>query len=220
MGGLLSGLFMMDIMNAAKYDDPHLTSIMRSGVFSVRVSREQMAQNRQRILDHASRLFRERGFEAVSVAEVMKAAGLTHGGFYGHFASKNDLIAQAVMHAMAADTVGGSEFGAYLKAYLSPAHRDDPAGGCPVASLASDSRHQDGAAREAMAEGLGAQIDRIARTLPALPAGERRRAAIGSWAAMVGAVILARAVDDPALSNAVLDETRAWIEASVARARV
>lgn len=66
----------------------------------MKVSREQMAENRRRILDAASRLFREKGFDAVSVAEVMKAAGLTHGGFYGHFSSKDDLIAQTLAHAL------------------------------------------------------------------------------------------------------------------------
>jgi TetR/AcrR family transcriptional repressor of nem operon len=180
--------------------------------FEMKVSREQMAENRQRILDVASRLFRDKGFEAVSVAEVMKAAGLTHGGFYGHFSSKDDLVAQTLAHALAADTVGGGDFRAYVGSYLSTRHRDNAAGGCPTAGLAAAIRHQTPAARSAMTEGLRSQIDRIGKVLPTMAAADRRRTAIGSWAAMVGAVILARAIDDPELSDEILEQTRAWID--------
>ncbi len=102
----------------------------------MRVSREQMAENRRRILDVASRLFRAKGFDAVSLSEVMKAAGLTHGGFYGYFSSKDDLVAQALAHTLAADSHIGGDFRGYLDTYLSPRHLDDPAGGCPTAVLA------------------------------------------------------------------------------------
>lgn len=178
----------------------------------MKVSREQMSANRTRILDAASTLFRDRGFDAVTVSEVMKAAGLTHGGFYGHFASKDDLIAQTVTHALAPSDGVGGDLQAYLEAYLSPEHRDRAATGCPTASLASPLRHQSPEARMAMTKGLHSQIDRLADAVPGSDAAERRRAAIGSWAAMVGAVILARAVDDPALSDEVLMQTRAWID--------
>lgn len=181
----------------------------------MKVSREQMAENRRRILDVASRLFRDKGFDAVSVAEVMKAAGLTHGGFYGHFSSKDDLVTQTLAHALAADTVGENDFRAYVGSYLSPRHRDNAAGGCPTAGLAAAIRHQTPAARTAMSQGLRAQIVRIEKALPELDAEDRRRTAIGSWAAMVGAVILARAIDDPELADEVLEQTRAWIDHSV-----
>ena len=180
----------------------------------MKVSREKMAENRRRILDAASRLFREKGFDAVSVAEVMKAAGLTHGGFYGHFGSKDDLVAQTLAHVLARDRGEGGDLRAYLEAYLSPRHRDNAADGCPTAGLAADIRHQTAAARGAMTEGLRSQIDRISEALPGLSRKDKRRAAIGSWTAMVGAVILARAVDDPALSDEVLEQTRAWIDAA------
>ncbi|MER9303951.1 TetR/AcrR family transcriptional regulator [Mesorhizobium sp. M0293] len=183
----------------------------------MKVSREQMAENRHRILDAASRLFREKGFDAVSVAEVMKAAGLTHGGFYGHFSSKDDLIAQTLAHVLAADSGGGSDLRAYVASYLSPRHRDNAAGGCPTAGLAAAVRHQTPAARSAMTEGLRSQIDHIGKALPKLDAADRRRAAIGSFAAMVGAVILARAIDDPTFSDEVLEQTRAWIDTIVAK---
>ncbi|TIS54175.1 TetR/AcrR family transcriptional regulator [Mesorhizobium sp.] len=183
----------------------------------MKVSREQMAENRRRILDAASRLFRDKGFDAVSVAEVMKAAGLTHGGFYGHFSSKDDLVAQALAHVLALDKGEDGDLRAYVDAYLSPRHRDNAAGGCPTAGLAADIRHQTPAARSAMTEGLRSQIDRIGTALPELDPADRRRAAIGSWAAMVGAVILARAIDDPALSDEVLEQTRAWIDAGISQ---
>ncbi|HEY8160660.1 MAG TPA: helix-turn-helix domain-containing protein [Methylocystis sp.] len=181
----------------------------------MKVSREQMAENRRRILDVASRLFRERGFDAVSVAEVMKAAGLTHGGFYGHFSSKDDLVAQTIGYLLAPGEGGDVGLRAYLDAYLAPKHRDDAARGCPTACLAAEIRHQTPAARAAMTEGLRSQIERISKALSGMDEPDRRRAAIGAWAAMVGAVILARAIDDTTLSDEVLEQTRAWIDAAI-----
>ncbi|TIM60072.1 MAG: helix-turn-helix transcriptional regulator, partial [Mesorhizobium sp.] len=163
------------------------------------------------------RLFRDKGFDAVSVAEVMKAAGLTHGGFYGHFSSKDDLIAQTLADVLAADSTGGGDLRAYVDAYLSPRHRDNAAGGCPTAGLVAYIRHQTPAARLAMTEGLRSQIDHIGKALPELDPADRRRTAIGCWAAMVGAVILARAIDDPALSDEVLEQTRAWIDTGISQ---
>lgn len=181
----------------------------------MKVSRDQMQANRRRILDSASRLFREKGFEAVSVAEVMKAAGLTHGGFYGHFESKDDLIAQAIAHIFTAQEDGRGDLGAYLNAYLSPQHRDSVGEGCPTAALVADIRRQTPAARLALTEGFRSQIDRIARAIAEPGAAASRRQAVGAWAAMVGAVVLARAIDDPALSDEILDETRSWIEGNL-----
>lgn len=186
----------------------------------MKVSREQMAENRRRILDVASRLFREKGFDAVSVSEVMKAAGLTHGGFYGHFSSKDDLVAETIGYVLSNDEDGGGDLRAYLDDYLAPRHRDNAAAGCPTAGLAADIRHQTPAARAAMTAGLRSQIERVAKALPDIDAADRRRAAIGTWAAMVGAVILARAIDDTTLSDEVLEQTRAWIEAAIGPASV
>jgi len=177
----------------------------------MKVSREQMSQNRSSILTSAARLFREKGFDAVSVAEVMKAAGLTHGGFYGHFKSKDDLIVQAITHALAKNLEGPFELDSFLDKYLSPRHRENAAKGCATASLAADTRHQSLPARAAMTSGQRAHIDRIARQIPGKNATQRRRAAIGSWSAMVGAIILSRALDDRALSDEILIQTRAWI---------
>jgi TetR/AcrR family transcriptional regulator, transcriptional repressor for nem operon len=180
---------------------------------AMKVSREQMAENRLRILEAASRLFRAHGFEAVTVSQVMAAAGLTHGGFYGHFASKDDLIAQTLAHVLAPGSGIEPDLAGYATAYLERSHRDDMAGGCPVAALASESARKGGAARSAMTAGLQRQIDRFTATAPGRDQAEKRRAAIGSWAALVGAVVLARMSEDPALSDEVLAETRAWLGA-------
>lgn len=183
----------------------------------MKVTREQMAENRLRILDSASELFRAKGFEAVTVAEVMKAAGLTHGGFYGHFSSKDDLVAQTLAHSLKIDKQGKSNLSSWIDGYLSPRHRDDPGHGCPTAGLAAETRHQGTAAQAAMTEGICAQLQRMSGAMPGRNEADRRRAAIGSWSAMVGAVILARAIADPELSDEVLRETRAWIDAAVSR---
>ena len=100
----------------------------------MKVSRARMAQNRETILAEAGRLFREKGFDAVSIAEVMKAAGLTHGAFYGHFGSKDDLIAETVAHATCTGDDCSRGFADYLADYLSPKHRDGADAGCATAA--------------------------------------------------------------------------------------
>jgi TetR/AcrR family transcriptional repressor of nem operon len=177
----------------------------------MKVSRVQRAEHRRRILDAAGRLFRSKGFDAVTVAEVMHAAGLTHGGFYRHFGSKDDLVVETLAHVLRRDPDLEFDLPAFVDRYLSPRHREATATGCPVAGLASDTRHQTPPARAALTAGLRAQLDRMSTAMPGPDAVVRRRAAIGSWSAMVGAVILARAIDDRALSDAVLEQTRAWI---------
>ena len=177
----------------------------------MKVSQEQKAQNRSRILTEAGRLFREKGFDAVSVAEVMQAAGLTHGGFYGHFRSKDDLVAQAIAHAVGSQSAS-DDISAWIDTYLSVPHRDHPDLGCPMAALAGFMRQQAPEARASMAQVLAAQIATLTEIMPGDDLAKRRRAAIGSWSAMVGALILARSVDDPALSEELLSETRAWID--------
>lgn len=177
----------------------------------MRVSRDQMATNRVRILTEASRLFRKRGFDAVTVSEVMKAAGQTHGGFYSHFASKDDLVAQTIAFALDGEGDALPDLQGWIDVYLSPLHRDHAGEGCPTASLAGLMRQQTPEARAAMTKGLDAQIDRFARSLPAGDPAARRRDAIGRWSAMVGALVMARAVDDPTLADELLTSTRAWI---------
>ena len=180
----------------------------------MKVSREQMAQNRLRILDLASELFRSRGFESVTVAEIMNAAGLTHGGFYGHFKSKDDLIAQTLDHALRPGADRTFDLYTFLEGYLSTRHRDNPGHGCPTAALVSETRLQSPLARSAMTDGTRVQIERLSKEMPGKNNAEKRCAAIGAWAAMVGAVILSRAMDDHDLSKEVLDQTRAWVSSN------
>lgn len=183
----------------------------------MKVTREQVGENRRRILEAAASLFRARGFEGVTVAEVMKAAGLTHGAFYGHFRSKDDLIAQALAHALGSAATEGGDLPGYAAWYLTRRHRDDLAGGCPVAGLGAETIRQGPEARAAMTAGLRRQLERLSRMAPGASAAERRRAAIGSWAAMVGAMILARTSDDPKLADEVLAQTRAWVDRNARR---
>ena len=180
----------------------------------MRVSREQMKANRQRILMEAGRLFRAKGFDAVGVAEVMQAAGLTHGGFYGHFSSKDDLIAQTVAHMFEPSdkaSTGTRDFCGFVNAYLSSEHRRGVASGCPTAALVSDIGRQGSEAREALAQGVSNQIDRIAAAISDTPAPQARRDATGVWATMVGALVMARSVDDDAMADQILEDAKAWI---------
>lgn len=179
----------------------------------MKVSREQKAENRDAILKAAGELFRVKGFEAVGVAEVMSAAGLTHGGFYGHFKSKDDLIAQTLAY-MLAKSNPDFEFKSFVDRYLSPNHRDNVAKGCPTAALAAATRQQSTATRKALTTAMSGHFDNLSRKVGGKRAAERRRAAIGSWSAMLGALILARAVNDPDLADEILNETRLWIASS------
>lgn len=177
----------------------------------MKVSREQMRQNRERILQAAARLFRERGFDGVSVAEVMQAAGLTHGGFYGHFESKDALIQEAMAQAMPATRSrrGASQSAAeFADGYLSARHRDNRADGCPVAGLGSEAARASSEVRAGLTKSIQAEIERFSAASPGATAATRRRAGIAAYAAMVGALTLARVVDDETLSKEILAATR------------
>lgn len=177
----------------------------------MRVSRQEAAANRERIVEAASRLFRDKGFDGVGVDAVMKAAGLTHGGFYGHFASKRALMAEATARAVDRSTVwqrGAKSLAELVAGYLSPRHRADRAHGCPVAALSGDAARQPPALRKTLAAGVSGQIDRITSLLKRGTPAARRRRAIATYAGMVGALTLARAVDDPALAEEILTAAR------------
>lgn len=173
----------------------------------MKVSREQVAENRKRILDAASKLFREKGFDAIGVDAVMKAAGLTHGGFYGHFASKDDLVAQACAHALAhADdswTAATDPRAALASAYLDADHCANPGDGCALAALGQDIARQRGDARRVFTEALETRVADLASHLSGSRTA-RRDQSVATWAGLVGAMVLARGVDDPALSEEIL----------------
>jgi TetR/AcrR family transcriptional regulator, transcriptional repressor for nem operon len=183
----------------------------------MRVSREQAAANKERILDVAAKLFRERGFNGIGVADLMQEAGLTHGGFYGHFASKEDLEAQACARVVAESPekwaamakTGRDPWKAMIRSYLTPAHRDAPGKGCLFAALATDASRQGPGVRGAVTKGLGATLAMLARFAPGRTAAKKREKAVAALASLVGALVLARAVDDPALSEEILRATAA-----------
>lgn len=179
----------------------------------MKVSREQAAANRERVLDTAARLYRENGFGGIGVADIMKAAGLTHGGFYGQFGSKDELMAQAGERALnearerwevLLKDVPGDPFAAVSAAYLSPLHRDAPGAGCAIAALGPELARQSPPVRHAFTEGFRGLLELLAGLLPGRSKAARRDKALAAYAAMVGAVVLARMVDDPALSDEIL----------------
>lgn len=174
----------------------------------MKISKEQVAINRERILEGAARLFRERGFEGVTVAEIMQAAGLTHGAFYGHFASKQELIAEAMRHAMPhrEREDGEAAIPAFARGYLSPRHRDGVGEGCAFAALGGEAARASPETRQVFTAAVSRQIESFARSAAGATEKERRRAAIATWATLLGGLVLARLVDDDNLSDEILAE--------------
>jgi TetR/AcrR family transcriptional regulator, transcriptional repressor for nem operon len=177
----------------------------------MRVSREKAAENRERIVETAARVFREQGVDGVGVDAIMSAAGLTHGGFYGHFGSKDDLVAEAVRCALrhgVEKQSGYTNLGDLVSGYLSGRHRADRANGCAIAALGGDIVRQGDGVRGALTAHVHGQLDRLSRLLRSGTAAHRRRRAIAALAGMVGALTLARAVNDPTLSEEILVAAR------------
>lgn len=183
----------------------------------MKVTREEAARNRERIIDAAARLFRERGFEGIGVADLMKEVGLTHGGFYGHFASKDDLEAEASARALAhslalwrkrSELARDDPLSAITDAYLTARHRDDPGAGCLLAALGSDVSRRGPGVRRAVTDYLNSAFDMLAKLVPGKSKAARRRKALDTYARLIGALVLARAVDDDALSREILDAVR------------
>jgi TetR/AcrR family transcriptional repressor of nem operon len=179
----------------------------------MRVSREKFAESRKRILDAAATLFRETGFDGIGLSDIMKAAGLTHGGFYGHFGSKEDLEAQALTLALArsvtdwshlVDSAAARPLAALAGQYLSPDHRENVGEGCPFAALGADTARRGERVRSAFTAGLEPFLALLSNVIPGRSKAQRRHKAIAILAEMVGAIILARAVNDPALSDEIL----------------
>jgi TetR/AcrR family transcriptional repressor of nem operon len=183
----------------------------------MKVSREQAAENRRRIVETAGRLFRENGYDGIGVADIMKHAGLTHGGFYGHFASKDDLAVEASAQALASkagvwDAAPGDAaqpaLARFLTSYLSAKHRDDPGNGCALAALGADAAREPEAVRGAFTVAVRTRLEKLMAMFPGRNSAARRRRAIAALASAVGAVVLARAVADPELSEEILNATK------------
>ena len=184
----------------------------------MRVSREQAEENRVKVVEAASRLFRERGLAGTNIAAVMREAGLTHGGFYAQFESKEQLEAEALAAAFSRSSSRWRRWSegekAPLKAivsrYLTRAHAENPAHGCALAALAEDvGRSSSRALKRSFAEGLR----ELAEILTGANKGSekaRREKALAQLSTMVGAMVLARAIDDRKLGDEILDAARAF----------
>lgn len=174
----------------------------------MRISAAQAARNRQRVLDTASEVFRQRGFDGVGVSDLMKAAGFTHGGFYNHFASKDALATEALAQAwaqMAAERARARNLTQLLSGYLSRAARDAPGSNCPAAALGCDVGRRSADMKAAFAGGLEEMITSVENLLPHASASTPRARALNVVSGMVGALMLSRAVpDDSPLADEIL----------------
>jgi TetR/AcrR family transcriptional repressor of nem operon len=187
----------------------------------MKITKAQSQENRARIVETASALFRERGYDGVSVADLMLAAGLTHGGFYKHFDSKAELMTEATAHGLAAKMhdYQGVDMQGFVNGYLSREHRDSRGDGCTMAALSGDAARQPAAVQAVFASGISMMLAAVERgaTAAAVTPHAARAQAIGLFAQMVGAVVLSRAcADDSPLSDEILDVCRAQILAALA----
>ncbi len=177
-------------------------------------SQADKALSRERILRMAADSVRDKGLESVSVGKLMRSVNLTHGGFYNHFASRSDLLAQALERALVeggklatASMKSGEVTRSYetrVKSYLSRAHRDARTDGCAIAALASDVARADDASRAVMS----AHLDELVSLLEQSLNSRDERDAMLAVSAMVGAVVLARVQTDPKKSDALLKSVR------------
>lgn len=177
----------------------------------MKVSKAQAQANRAHIIETASALFRERGYDGVSVADLMGAAGFTHGGFYKHFASKTELLAETAACSFSNMTAAteGIEPAAFVQRYLSREHRDAPGNGCTMASLAADASRQPEQVKAVFADGFEQSLACLEKDIGAKgPAALRKARAkrIDAFAQLVGALMLSRACpDDSALADEILE---------------
>jgi TetR/AcrR family transcriptional regulator, transcriptional repressor for nem operon len=184
----------------------------------MRYSKEHKTETRDRIVKNASVRLRERGAANLGVAELMKEAGLTHGGFYAHFASRDALIGEAFVHAMeqaakrwrkrADEAPEGKELAAVVNGYLTAAHRDDIGNGCALPALGAEVSRATPKIRKAVAAKLDDMIDVIAGQMPGPTDKDARRDAIGSLATMMGALLMARMAGTGDFSEEILDAGR------------
>jgi TetR/AcrR family transcriptional repressor of nem operon len=180
----------------------------------VRVSKEQAADNRRRILAAAARLFRERGIDGTGVDAITEAAGLTHGAFYSQFESKEAVVAEAVrlaieesrrlLESLSKHKGRREALTNFVNAYLARSHRDAPGKGCAIAALGADVARQPKAVRDRFTEALEGTLETLAHLFPGKTAPHRHDEAIALFSEMLGALILARAVSDESLSRRIL----------------
>jgi TetR/AcrR family transcriptional repressor of nem operon len=182
---------LLSIINNDMY---HRNSV-RFGRLSVRITENQARKNRQKVVARASKLFRESGFDGISVNDLMKAAGFTHGGFYNHFESKNALACEALDHAFRQmDGVREQmpDLDEFVASYLSEEARNAPGSTCPAAALAGEIARQPDSIKSVFAEGVERMISSIADELPETRSA--REEAVDLVCRLVGALVLARAM--------------------------
>ena len=182
----------------------------------MRITREKAAENRERILKAASRLIREKGISGTGVDTLTEAAGMTHGSLYSQFGSKERLVEEALEYAIATSartTAGTATLGQYISDYLSTEHRDKPGRGCPLAALVCEMPRQSDGVRERFTAGLRGMIRRMSGHMDGgLKQRRRDEKALATIASLVGALVLARAVNDRKLSNDILRTTKSRLD--------
>jgi len=178
----------------------------------MRVTKEKAAENRERILKAASRLIRERGISGAGVDALTEAAGMTHGSLYSQFGSKERLVEEALEYAIGVSgktTAEAATLDRYVSGYLSSEHRDKPGQGCPLAALVCEMPRQSSGVREKFTAGLRGMIGHLNGRMDAgLKQRQRDEQALATLASLVGALVLARAVNDPKLSDDILRATK------------
>ncbi|MCH5051587.1 TetR/AcrR family transcriptional regulator [Pectobacterium aquaticum] len=178
----------------------------------MKVSKEQVRENRMRIVETASVLFRERGYDGVGIAELMSAAGLTHGGFYKHFSSKADLMSEAMScgFSHSIENTVGVDMAGFVEQYLSRKHRDSMGNGCVMSALGVDSARQSASIKESFAVGIENQLATLENENGS--GDDVRAERISALAHLVGALVLSRACpDDSALADEILAVCRSRI---------
>ena len=198
----------------------------------MRYSREHKLETHARIVKRASVRLREKGAHGVGVADLMKDAGLTHGGFYAHFDSREALVIEAFAYAMdrsterwrklSEQTPPDKRFAAIVNAYLSAVHRDDPGHGCAVPSLGSEIARESPKTRKAFAAKLEQMIGMLAEQIPGLPPKAARKQAMAALGTMMGTLVMARIAGNGELSDEILAAGREAVlgRATPARKRV
>jgi TetR/AcrR family transcriptional regulator, transcriptional repressor for nem operon len=186
-------------------------------------SKLEAAETRRKIVKTAAAEFRQNGINGTSLADLMAAAGLTHGGFYRHFESKDQLVAEACAAAFESANETAwvpllqqskrNGIDALVAKYLSEDHRDDQRGGCPFTALGSELARSDENTRAAATEGLSKLVDAIAKQFSELRPDVAKRRALVTVSTMVGALTLARMVNDANLSTAILRESAKHVTA-------
>jgi TetR/AcrR family transcriptional repressor of nem operon len=183
----------------------------------MKVSKAVAAANRDALLSAAAILYRRKGFDSVTIADVGKAAGLTHGALYGHFRSKDALLAATVggLFEWTAEQVRGApDVEAFLDLYLSRRHVDNPGAGCPLAALGGDTARAKRRVKADFARGFEHLVEAFSDLVGKSGGDASRPAAIAAIASLVGAVVLARATSDKTLGDEVLATVRARLDAN------